>query len=72
MFRSDNEVKNHYHSKLRKGIRKMNKLICEDGMGMGKCINGNIISKIIQTAEDVFNANPAPQAKEAYCIHHPI
>lgn len=30
MGRSDNEVKNHLYSKLRKGLRKVNKLIKEN------------------------------------------
>jgi hypothetical protein len=26
-YRTDNQIKNHFHSKLRKGIRKLNKCI---------------------------------------------
>lgn len=71
--RSDNEVKNRYHSKLRKGIRKINKLITDAALP-AKPLKGNLISKVIQTAEDVYlqkdtpQRKAHPQAREAFCI----
>lgn len=68
--RSDNEVKNRYHSRMRKGVRKINKLMADTLRPHHRPLNVNIISKIIQTAEDVYVPAQGPsskQAKEAYC-----
>lgn len=53
-YRSDNAVKNHYHSKLRKGIRRINHRINAFLKGQHKFLRNNIISKIVQTAEKIY------------------
>ncbi len=46
-LRSDNEVKNHLYSKLRKALRKLNKVIKENFKKEFKEIKQNLIYKII-------------------------
>jgi hypothetical protein len=53
-FRPDNAVKNYYHSKLRKALRKVNKLIYDYLRNDFKSIKNNILPKILQTAEDYY------------------
>ena len=52
LFRSDNDVKNHFHSKLRRAIRKINLLIFSYLRNEFKPLKNNIISKILQTTEE--------------------
>lgn len=52
LFRSDNDVKNHFHSKLRRAIRKINLLISCYLRNEFKPLKNNIISKILQTTEE--------------------
>lgn len=61
--RSDNAVKNHYHSKLRKGLRKINAAIALR-LHPHKVLKNNILSKIIQAAEESLASGPAPPRPE--------
>jgi hypothetical protein len=58
--RSDNAVKNHYHSKLRKALRKINCLLSSHFKNEFKSLKNNIISKVLQTAEN-YLAQPDSQ-----------
>lgn len=57
--RSDNAVKNHYHSKLRRALRKLNRLLHDWLRPEFKPLKNNIVAKIIQTAED-YHSQPDP------------
>jgi len=46
-YRSDNCVKNHFYSKLRKAIRKLNKIITEHFAKDLRSIKNCMLSKII-------------------------
>ena len=51
-FRTDNQIKNHFHSKLRKGVRKLNKEIIlyfkKTNQGSYKL---NIVYKIVEASD---------------------
>lgn len=49
LFRSDNCVKNHFYSKLRKAIRRLNKLIHDVFPTQHKFIRESVLSRIIKT-----------------------
>lgn len=69
-YRPDNAVKNHYHSKLRKALRKVNKLIHDYLRNDFKSIKNSILPKILQTAEDYYLQTDRSQetiAKKCYC-----
>lgn len=62
LHRSDNSVKNHYHSKLRKALRKINKCITDHLKTECKPFKNNLLSRIVQTAE-VFHSGGDSAAK---------
>lgn len=69
--RSDNAVKNHYHSKLRKALRKINCLLASCFKNEFKPLKNNIISKVLQTAENYKSQQDieeAPHSKLCYSI----
>lgn len=49
LLRSDNCVKNHFYSKLRKSIRKLNKIIVDYFENGFNQIKDKILSKIIES-----------------------
>lgn len=56
LFRTDNNIKNHFYSTLRKGIRILNKTIMESSeKGAFKEFKGPVLSKLITVAEDKFD-----------------
>jgi hypothetical protein len=56
--RSDNCVKNHFYSKLRKAVRKLNKVIQDHFDSDGyKAIGNGMLSKIIEITESKFKNN---------------
>lgn len=57
LFRSDNCVKNHFYSKLRKAVRRLNKLITDFFPTQHKFIRESVLSKIIKTTESKFKNN---------------
>jgi hypothetical protein len=72
LFRPDNAIKNHYHSKLRKALRKINKIIYEHLRGEFKPIKNSILPKIIQTAEEYYlqaDKEQSTPSRNCYGIH---
>ena len=68
-YRPDNAVKNHYHSKLRKALRKVNKLIYDCLRSDFKSIKNSILPKILQTAEDYYTqSNKAEETIAKKCF----
>jgi hypothetical protein len=66
--RTDNSVKNHYHSKLRKAFRKINKCITDHLRHDFRPFKDNLLSKIIQAAEEYYSQDvgaPSDKAKTA-------
>lgn len=53
-FRTDNCVKNHFYSKLRKSIRKLNKAIHDYFKKEFKEIKITILYKLIEAADEKF------------------
>ena len=56
-LRSDNCVKNHFYSKLRKAVRKLNKIIQDLYSEEYRKIKGCMLSKIIEITESKFKTN---------------
>lgn len=54
LARSDNCVKNHFYSKLRKSVRKLNKLINDYFREEYKPIKESVLSRIIKTTQSKF------------------
>lgn len=54
-LRSDNDVKNHFHSKFRRAIRRINHLISALMRSEFKPLKNNLISKILKTSEDYYD-----------------
>lgn len=52
--RSDNSVKNHYHSRLRKALRKINKCINDHLAVISRPLKASLLSRIVQTAEAYY------------------
>jgi hypothetical protein len=48
-------VKNHYHSKLRKAFRKINKCITDHLRHDFRPFKNNLLSKIIQASEEYYS-----------------
>jgi hypothetical protein len=65
--RTDNCVKNHFFSKLRKSVRKLNKVIHEHFKKTYKEIRLSIINKIIEATDEKFKPSPSvePELIEA-------
>jgi hypothetical protein len=61
--RNDNAVKNHYHSRFRKTLRKLNNCILAHLRPHSRPLKNSIISKIVQTAEGLY-AQLDPQSRE--------
>lgn len=53
--RTDNSVKNHFYSTLRRGMRKLNRFIA-GVKGNYKSMNSVLLSKIVNVADDKFEA----------------
>lgn len=54
-FRTDNHIKNHFHSKLRKGIRKLNKEIKQHFKKTIKPFKLTVIYKIVEASDYRFS-----------------
>ena len=59
LSRTDNCVKNHFYSKLRKAIRKLNKTIHDHFRREFKEIKITILYKIIEAADEKFKNSPS-------------
>jgi hypothetical protein len=55
-------VKNHFYSKLRKSVRKLNRIILEKYPNKFKPIKTKVLYKIIETTE--FRFKPSPEVEE--------
>ena len=55
--RSDNCIKNHFYSRLRKGLKKMNQVAEEFLEKRFKEIKFNVLFKIIEATEDGYKNN---------------
>ena len=58
-LRTDNCVKNHFYSKLRKSIRKLNKTIHDFFKREFKEIKITILYKLIEAADEKFKNSPS-------------
>jgi len=58
-YRTDNSVKNHFYSRLRRALRKLNKVITVDYSKDLKEFKPNILYRIVEVAEEKFKNNPA-------------
>lgn len=54
IYRTDNCVKNHFYSKLRKSIRKLNKVISKKLKKQAKEIRPTVLYKIIEATDEHF------------------
>lgn len=73
LFRTDNCVKNHFYSKLRKAVRRLNKIINDSFPTQFKFIRESVLSKIIKTSESKFKNNSKIDEELADfcdCKHH--
>jgi hypothetical protein len=66
-LRSDNCVKNHFYSKLRKAVRKLNKVIHDLYSFDFRIIKNCMLSKIIEVTESKFKTN-AKEDEEFVCL----
>ena len=57
LCRTDNHIKNHFHSKLRKGIRKLNKEIKTHFKKTIKPFKINLIYKVVEASDYRFSEN---------------
>lgn len=57
--KSDNSVKNHFYSKLRKVLRKLNSIIHSYLRREFREININVIYKIVEACEEQFKEKPS-------------
>ena len=65
--RSDNCVKNHFYSKLRKSLRRLNKII-QDVLKKHLPIRGAVLSRIMKTAESKFkNESKVDEELAEFC-----
>ena len=65
-FRTDNSVKNHYHSRLRKALRKINTAIGDLLSRTHRPFKPSILSRVVQTAEGCYHEHlVSDQAKLA-------
>lgn len=57
-FRTDNCVKNHFYSKLRKALKKINKVINHVYRKEFKEIKPNVLYRIVEVVEEKFKEIP--------------
>ena len=71
--KSDNNVKNHFYSKLRKVLRRLNTIIHSFLRREFREININVIYKIVEACEELFKDKPNcdPATSEA-CRGNPV
>jgi hypothetical protein len=58
-FRSDNCIKNHFYSKLRKVLRKLNAVIHSHFRREFREISISVVYKLVEGCEEVFKESPA-------------
>ena len=57
-FRTDNCVKNHFYSRMRKAIRKLNKTIHHNFKKDYREIKMPVLYKIVEATDEKFKSNP--------------
>jgi hypothetical protein len=71
--RTDNSVKNHFFAKLRKAMRRINRLITEARTKQLKEVKLNLLYKIIEASEERFKKNPlCTLATSTYACSMPL
>lgn len=67
-------MKNHFYSKLRKAIRKLNKVIHDNFRKEFKEIKITILYKIIEAADEKFKNSPSidEEVSETCCSNTPL
>lgn len=65
--RTDNSVKNHFYSRLRKSLKKINQVYAEEFRKDYKEIKPPILYKIVEVTEERFKLN-ATFDKEFVCF----
>lgn len=68
-------MKNHYHSRLRKTLRKMNKCLSDHPRAQFHPLKNSLLSQIVQTAEDSYSRHgrvPHPLSRTALGTACPI
>lgn len=66
--RTDNSVKNHFFSKLRKSLRRLNRIIQDDYKKQIREIQTKVLYKILEACEERFKPEPmcdAPTSQAA-------
>lgn len=58
LLRTDNSVKNHFFSRLRKSLRKVNKVIQDKYKKEIREIQIKVLYKIIEASEEKFKPEP--------------
>jgi hypothetical protein len=73
LSRTDNSVKNHFFSKLRKSLRRLNKIIQEGFKKEIREIQTKVLYKILEASEEKFKPEPMCEAEtsEAACSRRP-
>jgi uncharacterized protein with NRDE domain len=68
-YRTDNSVKNHFFSKLRKSLRRLNKIINEEFKREIREIQTKVLYKILEACDEKFKPEPMCDAEtsEAGC-----
>lgn len=59
LFSSDNCVKNHFYSKLRKALRKINRVVQTNYKKELKEFKPNILYRIVEVSEENFKTAPS-------------
>ncbi len=66
--RTDNGIKNHFYSKMRKAVRRINKIISENYKKEYKEIKTSLLYKLIETSESKFKVSSIIDEEVAdYC-----
>jgi fatty-acid desaturase len=55
---TDNSVKNHFYSRLRKGLKKANQILQAADGRLGKEFKPNVLYRIVEVAEESFKTSP--------------
>ena len=63
MVRTDNCVKNHFYSKMRKAIRKLNKIIYQYFKKEMKEIKLSVLYKIVEASDEKFKYVNTPETQ---------
>lgn len=68
LVRTDNSVKNHFYSRMRKAIRKLNKTIYQNFKKDYKEIKMPVLYKIVEATDEKFKVNsPIDEEISQHC-----